>query len=232
MTQTSYGNRSGVLTRLRALIPLRDTSFDEALRVAELQAARFLELSDITDAPVPDDIVLSLPRIERRYHQLRAASGMTYWNGHSWIIGINGSEPPTRQRFTLLHEYKHIVDHNHTAQLYRGTRNQSAERQAELAADYFAGCVLVPKRLLKQAWYRGTQAVSGLAKQFEVSVPAIEVRLRQVGLRDDLVVEQLPEALVRKPQRPATWYFRTSHYLTGLAESASCPAAASSGVSR
>jgi Zn-dependent peptidase ImmA (M78 family) len=207
-----FQNRPGsILSAVRNLTPQRDVTFAEALRVAELQANRLLELSDITDAPVPDDIVLSLPRIERRYHRLRAASGMTYWNGRTWVVGINATEPVTRQRFTLLHEFKHIIDHGKTGRLYRGDRNRTAERQAELAADYFAGCVLVPKRQLRKAWYRGQQRVEDLARHFEVSTKAMEVRLQQVGLREDLVVEERPDFRPRLPERPAQWYFRSPH---------------------
>lgn len=40
------------------------------------------------------------------------------------MIALNRSEPWTRQRFTLLHEYKHIVDHGSVKTLYPGACNR------------------------------------------------------------------------------------------------------------
>lgn len=171
--------RHGTLATLRALTPNRRLPFTEALRVAELHANRLLELSGCRDQPdAIADVISQLPRIRIKYRDL-PTSGLSYWDGHDWMIGINRSEPPTRQRFTLLHEYKHIIDHGHTSQLYGDQR-----RQAEQAAAYFAGCALMPKRLIKRAWGNGIQAVEDLAQTFEVSQPAIRVRLTQLGLAD------------------------------------------------
>lgn len=38
----------------------------------------------------------------------------SHWNGYEWIISIAEGDSPARQRFTLLHEFKHIIDHGHT----------------------------------------------------------------------------------------------------------------------
>jgi Zn-dependent peptidase ImmA (M78 family) len=209
MINYQHQPRRSVLATLRGLIPAQASSFSQALRLAELQAARFLELQDITEAPVSEEAVLSLPRIRLRYHQLAAASGMTYWNGEAWVIGINSTEPMTRQRFTILHEYKHIVDHGSIDHLYSGDRRRNADRQAELAADYFAGCVLMPTKLIKRAWFGGMQQVSDLAQLFDVSSRAIEVRLDQLGLRDES--DEIPRGTTRRPsfpQRARTTYLR------------------------
>lgn len=210
MTQQHQHQPSrSVLATLRSLIPSQPPSFAQALRIAELQAARLLELTEVTEAPVSEEAVLSLPRIRLRYHQLAAASGMTYWNGEAWVIGINSHEPLTRQRFTILHEYKHIVDHGSTARLYTGGRRRRPDRQAELAADYFAGCVLMPTKLLKRAWFGGVQQVRELAQLFDVSPRAIEVRLDQLGLRDETDdVSRDHERWPRLPQRARSTYLR------------------------
>jgi Zn-dependent peptidase ImmA (M78 family) len=52
--------------------------------------------------------------------------------------------------------------------LYAGSRSHSAARQAEQAADYFAGCVLMPRRSLKAAWGRGIQTPAALGNLFDV----------------------------------------------------------------
>ena len=174
-----------VLASLRALIPPRPLSFSEALQIAELQANRLLSLTGVTDAPLPSETISELPRIRLAYRDL-PTSGLSYWDGRarSWVICLNAAEPPTRQRFTLLHEYKHIVDHGAADRLYPDSGRQTAGDRAEQAADYFAGCTLMPKRLLKRAWGQGLQRPAALARHFGVSERAIEVRLAQLGLSE------------------------------------------------
>ena len=168
----------GVLGALRSLVPQREAvTFTEALRVAEFQAARLLDRFDIDDGPVPTEIVSELPRVQVVYADL-PVSGTSHWNGHTWVIAIARNESRARQRFTLMHEFKHVLDHGHAHKLYRGP-------QSEQAADYFAGCALVPRRLLKRAWGSGVRHPADLARHFGVSIQAITVRLAQTGLALD-----------------------------------------------
>lgn len=189
-TTTNYDGwaaRPSVLASLRRLIPDRDSvTFTEALRVAEIQAARMLELLDITEYPVPNEVIAELPRIRIQYVPELPTFGLGFWNGNNWIIQLSTRQSRARQRFTLFHEYKHIVDHPAADRLYRGDRRHSPSVQAELAADYFAGCALIPRRALKSAWGNGIQQPAALAERFDVSVPAIEVRLDQTGLREPI----------------------------------------------
>jgi Zn-dependent peptidase ImmA (M78 family) len=180
MQHTSTETRS-VLASLRILTPRRQATFGEALRVAELHAYRLLDLWQITQAAVPSEIVSELPRVRIVRSEL-PVSGTSHWNGTHWIITLSSNEPWTRQRFTLMHEFKHIIDHGHAALLYTGDRRHTAREQAELVADYFAGCILMPRRLLKRAWCDGKQRPSELARHFGVSPRAVEVRLAQTGL--------------------------------------------------
>ncbi|MBA2715560.1 MAG: ImmA/IrrE family metallo-endopeptidase [Propionibacteriales bacterium] len=178
---TTTTETRSVLASLRAMSPQRGASFTEALRVAELQAARLLELWDIQMPSVPSEIVSELPRVQVVRAEL-PVSGTSHWSGHAWVITLNEGEAWVRQRFTLMHEFKHIIDHGQTRHLYGGDRRHSSEEQFELVADYFAGCVLMPKRLLKRAWGDGVQRPIALARLFKVSARAVEVRLAQTGL--------------------------------------------------
>lgn len=178
--QTDTPTRS-VLATLRALTPQRPATLAEALRVAELQAHRLLGLWRIDEGPVPMEVVTELPRIRILRAEL-PVSGTSYWNGSCWIIALNQHESRTRQRFTLLHEFKHIIDHGRVDNLYLGDRRRTTSDQAELAADYFAGCVLMPRPLLKRAWCAGLQTPLRLARHFDVSAQAADVRLSQTGL--------------------------------------------------
>ena len=179
-TNTSTIEKS-VLATLRSLSPTRDDiSFSDALRVAELQANTLLRLHGVTTWPVPREVISELPKI-RILPSSNAADGANFWDWRSkqWIILLNRADSWRRQRFTLAHEYKHIVDHPNRRRLYHGPR---ADQQAEQVADYFAGCLLVPRLLLKRAWGNGIQRQDELARAFNVSEQAIRVRLRQTGL--------------------------------------------------
>jgi len=193
-----------ILASLRTLIPSRDCDFDEALAVAERQATKLADLLRARDGSF-DGIQLhhiaELPRIQVVYDSL-PVSGMSYWNGQTWILAIAASDTPARQRFTLLHEFKHILDHGATARLYQGTAKRSAQTQAEQVADYFAGCALVPKTALKRAWGNGMQRLDALADFFGVSEPAMQVRLDQTGLSRETDPEPTPRR--ERCARPVT----------------------------
>jgi len=201
-----------VLAALRALIPREALHLHEALGIAELQANRLLKLYGITDVPVPIEIVTDLPRLIVEYDPdlpEDAASGGSTWDGArgSWVICLNSSEPDTRQRFTLLHEFKHIIDHSSRGLLPTRGRRYDGLEPVEYIADYFAGCVLMPKRLLKPAFYRITQTPAELAALFDVSELAMTRRLTQLHLSDerpplDWDTPTPPERLLTSGQRP------------------------------
>lgn len=172
-----------VLARLRALIPARALTFDEALRLAELQATHLLLLQQVAEAPIPEEIITELPRL--RIASVDApVSGACYWDGAEWVIELNRHQSWRRQRFVLAHEYKHILDHGYTQYLYPPGRCTHGLDHAEYAADYFAGCLLVPRTQLKRAFAHGIQRPQELAALFDVTESAIETRLRQTGVVD------------------------------------------------
>ena len=178
-----------VLATLRTLIPDRDIeNFDEAKRIAEHQAAKLLTLHGITTWPVPVELIIEqLPKIRIEYCE-QPVSGATFWNGSEWVIQLNRYENKARQRFSLAHEYKHIIDHGRTQQLYGSKAAPQAAPQAskhaESAADYFAACLLMPKVLLKRAFFSGIQKPSELAELFGVSPTAMAIRLEQTGITE------------------------------------------------
>lgn len=172
-TKTSL---QSTLASLRALTPRAQVSFEDATWLAERQAVKLLELLGCTDGGNLHETILSaLPRL-RIVRETLPTSGLSYWNGREWIIALNGADSLARQRFTLLHEFKHIIDHPDARALYR------SQWQAERAADYFAGCALIPKRELKSVFCGITQNIDQLAEHFGVSREAIRVRLDQTGL--------------------------------------------------
>ena len=175
MTHINTPTSASVLARLRAICPRRALTSHEAQRIAEHQAALLLDLSAVTAGPVRLDILSRLPRIRLGTEVGMPASGASFWDGHDWRLVANRDEHPNRQRFTLLHEYKHVIDHPVRDLLYR------TEADRERVADHFAACVLMPRLLVTRAWCAGEQDVHLLADHFAVSPLAMERRLRELG---------------------------------------------------
>jgi len=202
---------TSVLQRLRSLAPQRDNiTFNEALRIAELQATTLGEAIGVDPTDISELHIAGLPRITVIRENL-PVSGTSHWNGREWVIAIAGADSLVRQRFTMLHEFKHIVDHGQAGLLYRGGRTKTGQQQAELAADYFAGCALVPKRQLKSEWGNGIQRVPDLAAHFGVSEQAIGVRLSQTGL--NVIADSEPNPRCARPiatPRSSNQRFRTT----------------------
>ena len=129
-----------LLKSLRALIPTRDCTHDEALQIAERHASRFADLIAQAALDRPSDGIQlrhfdAMPRLRVVFEHL-PVSGMSHWNGREWIISIAEGDSPARQRFTLLHEFKHIIDHGYAHRLYTGSNRPgglSAAEQAEAA---------------------------------------------------------------------------------------------------
>ncbi|MBY6676248.1 ImmA/IrrE family metallo-endopeptidase [Rhodococcus sp. BP-332] len=187
MTDKYQQHTLSVLATLRSVIPRRsDVTYDEALRIAELQANKLLAAHAISEGSTPTELISELPKITIAYTGALVA-GASYWDTtrRTWVILLSRADSWQRQRFTLAHEYKHIIDHGRSGDLYRGDRRASAATQAERVADYFAACVLMPRRALKRVWGNGMQRTDALAAYFQVSERAIGVRLRQTGLVDD-----------------------------------------------
>jgi hypothetical protein len=172
-----------VIAKLRSVVPKRRLSIDEALRIAELQANHLLALGDVDAEPVPEQIISELPNIHVEYVTTPLA-GTCFWDGHKWVVQINQKDTWVRQRFVLAHEYKHILDYGYTEWLYPSAPCTHELDHSEYAADYFAGCLLVPRVALKRAFAQGIQRPQQLAQHFGVSERTVETRLHQVGLVD------------------------------------------------
>lgn len=175
---------TSLLHDLRDLVPIRPLRFAEGLRIAELQAARLLATLGVEDGPVSETVIAALPRIQVERLQPLGVSGFSQWAKGRWLIVLNAGEPPTRQRFSLAHEFKHVLDSPFVAALYPADKGQSIHERAERTCDHFAACLLMPRAWVKRAWGNGQQDVGRLARRFDVSPQAMEVRLRQIGLRE------------------------------------------------
>lgn len=171
-----------VIAQLRDFVPIRPLAREEALRIAELQAYRFREIIGHPADLLPETLISGLPRLQVERLSPLPVSGATQWSAGRWLVLLNATEPATRQRFSLAHELKHILDHRFIDDLYQ--RVPEAERAAwiEQVCDYFAGCLLMPRPALKRAYACGDQRAASLARRFGVSQAAMQVRLSQTGI--------------------------------------------------
>jgi Zn-dependent peptidase ImmA (M78 family) len=193
------------MAELRAKAPRRPLTPAEAAQVADWQATTLLELAGLAGPPTPSNLISELPRVLVQTDIDLPVSGCTSWQAGRWLILINGSEPYGRQRFSLAHEFKHIVDHRFRDVLYIDRPGLTAAVQAEQAADYFAACLLMPRAWVKRAWAEGLQRLSELSQLFEVSAPAMARRLDHLGLRptqDTPSADDGPAATYRRLQQP------------------------------
>jgi len=171
------------ISELRVICPDRCLPPWESKILAERQATRLLHNQQVSEPAVPEQLIEYLPRIRVDYVPARRVAGAARWDGSQWVILVNRDDTWGRQRFTMSHELKHIIDHPKAGVLYGNRRFGSTHTQAERAADYFAACLLMPKVWVKRAYYeQGLMDPRALARHFQVSAAAMRVRLDQLGM--------------------------------------------------
>jgi len=150
-----------LLSDLRKLAPVRALRYSEHMNVAERQATRLHQLLGqrgpaaslvwLTEAP-------SISVILQPRWKMNGLSGLTLGNRASGSSASTRANSHTRRRFTLMHEFKHLLDAPRDRITYR-TIN---EDQRELLANYFAACYLMPESWLRRAWTRGCRMLRRL----------------------------------------------------------------------
>jgi len=185
-------------TKMRALIdgsrnraPNRPLTYGESLQVARLQAAYLREQLQM-DRPDANLIWLieqtAVPVHFVPSYELNEDSGLTtdLINGRLEMF-INQNEPTVLQRFSLLHEFKHVLDFPNASILHSklGVGNEKLKGDMiEWIANEFAGQVLMPTPLVKRIWFK-TQSLPLAASLFNVSPEAMRTRLERLNLIGD-----------------------------------------------
>lgn len=178
----------GLIAELRSLTPHRSLAVNEGLRVAELQANRLLAAAGIREPSVPDSVVTDLPRISVERASRIPVSGSVCWSKGLWVIALNRHEPAVRQRFSLAHELKHVLDAPFGDDLYPEWRGLGAGERAEQVANHFAACLLMPKAWVRRSYFdHGVTSLPRIASRFEVSQTAMRYRLESLGMVGSIV---------------------------------------------
>ncbi|WP_163513547.1 ImmA/IrrE family metallo-endopeptidase [Fodinicola acaciae] len=183
-----------LIDQLRAIAPKRPLTYGESLQLARVQAAR---VRDWANAATTADINLiwlvdqqAVPVHFVPSHRLNQESGLTTdYIDNQLQVFINENEPPLRQRFSLLHEFKHVLDFKDASVLHQqlGCGNEDTQKNLiEAVANDFAAHVLMPTALVKRLWLKTTNHdVQLMANTFCVSVEAMSYRLKKLNLTSD-----------------------------------------------
>ena len=68
-------------------------------------------VSGVTEPPVSEESSPRCPNPDRTRRPRRSGSAATQWSHGRWLILLNGAVSRGRQRWSLAHELKHILDH-------------------------------------------------------------------------------------------------------------------------
>ena len=178
--------KESVIDQVRELLPRRPLTPTELRVIIERQALRLLELLEIAGPPVPlEEIAIAEPDVIIRREDNMNSSGRTEYRHGLWVISVAAEEPPVRQRFTLAHEYAHVVFHPLVDIVLDALPDMPTEARLEQACEFFAACLLMPRTWLKSAVYgAGIHGVPELARLFGVSWLAMQHRLDNLGITD------------------------------------------------
>lgn len=108
-------------------------------------------------------------------------------------IYVNADDSALRKRFTIAHELGHLTLHLTSGELefvdnadsFRTTADPDTEwtdqRRREWEANAFAAALLMPETQVRRKWLELSDA-EGMARWFQVSRPAMDIRLQSLGL--------------------------------------------------
>lgn len=154
-------NPSGIINKTQSYINV------------ENDANLILKQVGIYHPPVPIKIIqkifneITLDVLE--FHE--DAFGFSYPSDGVWHILVNDHLPSSARRFTVFHEFYHIL--NDQIDFSRSSTEGQFEEQK---ANYFASCILMPARWIRIYWdkYHDPDLI---AKIFMVSRAAVNIRL-------------------------------------------------------
>lgn len=146
-------------------VPVNVSAILKKLRISEIE----MDFSEIEQ------------QLVTQVNEKGAISGMVLLSGDNVGIFYNVKDGLNRQRFTVAHELAHcclngdeLVD-NHIEFRHEST----SEDEREIAANTYAGQLLIPEKSLKRVYEQLTvPVVDSLAKLFQVSIAVMKERLR------------------------------------------------------
>jgi predicted transcriptional regulator len=171
-----------IISILRQLLPDRAMTWSEAHSVAERQATLLLQLVHATEPPVPQFVISNLPGVMVDWRPDWPTDAMSFKTDSFWRIVIRSNDVVPRQRFSLAHEFKHVLDDPVIDRMSQHLPVERRNERAERLCNYFAACFLMPRGWIKRDWCSGHQKLRELARRYYVSEEAMSTRLSELGL--------------------------------------------------
>lgn len=163
----------------------------------ERRALGLLREFALNQPPVDVDFLAKAKRIRvERTNLGEDCSGILVRKGGRAVIGVNWTDPPVRQRFTMAHEIAHhelhggetYVDRGNYIVQFRDASSGSGTKTEEREANQFAAALLMPAPWVRQAFLQqpfdltDDDGLRSLAERFQVSTQAVSYRLGNLGL--------------------------------------------------
>lgn len=163
------------------------------LRDIEQRAEEVLGLFGKRNIPVPVETIAEHFNLRIGKAPSDAYSGLLLRRDGTALIGVNDSESPRRQRFTIAHELGHFFLHPYNEAFvdYRKSVNKPRTPK-EREADVFAAALLMPRKEIAEDFTKTISginfdqehfqkhfesAVTVLATKYDVSDDAMRIRL-------------------------------------------------------
>jgi len=167
------------------------------MRIKEIEqrADELLKAAGSGRIPVPVEDIAGHFKFRIGRAPSKDFSGFVLRKDGAGLIGINSSESPRRQRFTIAHELGHFFLHPSKEAFvdYRQNGKKQIRTLKEREADLFAASLLMPRlelnkdftKIAKDALFDEEQVantISFLANRYEVSEEAMRIRLMTLGM--------------------------------------------------
>ena len=112
-------------------------------------------------------------------------SGVFFRKNNHLYLGVNSTQQPNRQRFTIAHEIGHYILHSSEVLHYDESelhfRSTDVSSLDEVEANHFAAELLMPEALVNKCIEAGIRSVLVLSERFNVSEEAMRYRLINLG---------------------------------------------------
>jgi Zn-dependent peptidase ImmA (M78 family) len=166
-----------------------------------------LKEAGVTAPPVPIETIVKARGITIRELDLKDVSGLVVRDGNLTVIGVNKDHVPTRKRFTIAHECAHALLHDGKEVRYdkdfrvdfRSGVSSLGVDVEEMEANFFAACILMPRRFLEadprisqmDVEEDASDTVKLLAARYKVSSHAMSIRLGTLAARPNSFTKAL-----------------------------------------
>jgi Zn-dependent peptidase ImmA (M78 family) len=153
---------------------------------------------------VPIEDIVKTRGITIRVMDLKEISGLLVRDSNVTVIGVNKTHPLTRRRFTIAHECAHALLHDGKEVRYdtdfrvdfRSDTSSLGVDVEEMEANFFAACILMPRRFLEADPLiceldveDAAPTVKALAARYKVSTQAMSIRLGNLTARPGTITK-------------------------------------------